>query len=112
MHSRSSAEHKLLSVALVVLSVENWLAINQLNAAVFGVANDQHIVEAKMFLHFCVMLGHAQFDESQEGIQLIRRRMHFVPVVRHRGHPGQFQRFESECMKLVKKSADFVLKEG
>ena len=69
MHSRSSAEHKLLSVALVVLSVENWLAINQLNAAVFGVANDQHIEEAKMP---SLLLGHAQFVVSQEGTQLIR----------------------------------------
>ena len=33
------------------------------------VANAQHIEEAKMSR---VLLGHAQFDVSQEGIQLIR----------------------------------------
>ena len=55
-------------MALMVLSVGKRLAIDPLNAAVFGVANDQHIEEAKMSR---VLLGHAQFDSSQEGIQLI-----------------------------------------
>ena len=71
LHSRWSAEHKALSVVLMVTvhSVGKRLAIDQLNAAVFGVANDQHIEEAKMS-H--VLLGHAQFDTSEEGTQLIR----------------------------------------
>ena len=69
LHSRWSAEHKVLSVTLMVLFVGKRLAIDQLNATVFGVANDQHIEEAKMSR---VLLGHAQFDASQEGIQLIR----------------------------------------
>ena len=56
-------------MALMVLSVGKRLAIDPLNAAVFGVANDQHIEEAKMSR---VLLGQAQFDASQEGIQLIR----------------------------------------
>ena len=55
-------------MALMVLSVGKRLVIDLLIAAVFGVANDQHIEEAKMPR---ALLGHAQFDASQEGIQLI-----------------------------------------
>ena len=58
----------VLSVAFMILSVGKWLAIDPLSAAVFGVAN-QHIEEAKMS---CVLLENAQFDASQENIQLIR----------------------------------------
>ena len=56
-------------MASMVLSVGKRIAIDPPNAAVFGVANDQHIEEAKMSR---VLLGHAQFDASQEGIRLIR----------------------------------------
>ena len=54
----------------------------------------------------------ARYGDSCEG--RVRSRpgawnaVHFVPVVRH---GGQFPRFESACMKLGKKSADFAWKE-
>ena len=63
-----SAEDKVLSVVLMVHSVRTRLAIDPLIAAVFGVDNHQHIEEAKMSR---VILGHAQFDVSKEGVQLI-----------------------------------------